>query len=69
MKTYKLDARAGSNFFAVSDAAKQIAVTNSCIVEFIFNEITCLVDSNTNLDLLYRDYKNAQIQPIFKNNQ
>lgn len=59
MKNYKLDASAGSNFTDVSKKAKQIAKEKGVTVEFDFNGVQCLVNANTNLDLLYRDYSNS----------
>lgn len=56
---YKLDTSAGNNFSTVSEKAKQIADEKNVTVEFEFNGVTCLVDKNTNLDWLYRDYSNS----------
>jgi len=58
---YKLDTSAGNNFSTVSEKAKQIATEKSVTVEFEFNGVICLVDKNTNLDWLYRDYSNSWI--------
>jgi len=55
---YKLEANWGMNFHQVSEKAKQIATEKSVVVEFEFNGCICLVNSNTNLDWLYRDYCN-----------
>lgn len=56
---YKLDTSAGNNFSTVAEKAKQIATEKNVTVEFEFNGVTCLVDKNTNLDWLYRDYSNS----------
>lgn len=56
---YKLNTKAGNNFSAVSEKAKQIATEKNIVVEFEFNGIICLVNKNTNLDWLYRDYSNS----------
>lgn len=56
---YKLKTNAGNNFSTVSEKAKQIATEKSVTVEFEFNGIICLVDKNTNLDWIYRDYSNS----------
>lgn len=56
---YKLDTSAGNNFSTVAEKAKQIATEKKVTVEFEFNGVTCLVDKNTNLDWLYRDYSNS----------
>lgn len=56
---YKLDASIGNDFNSVSKKAKEIAKEKSVTVEFEFNTIICLVDANTNLDWLFRDYMNA----------
>ncbi len=59
MKNYKLDARAGNNFTDVAEKAKQIANEKGVTVEFDFNGVQCLVNANTNLEWLYRDYSNS----------
>lgn len=59
MENYKLDASAGSNFTDVSKKAKQIANEKGITVEFDFNGVTCLVNKDTNLEWLYRDYSNS----------
>lgn len=56
---YKLDTSAGNNFSTVSEKAKQIAIEKDTTVEFEFNGVKCLVDKNTNLEWLYRDYSNS----------
>lgn len=56
---YKLNASAGNNFSTVAEKAKQIATEKNVTVEFEFNGVTCLVDKNTNLEWLYRDYSNS----------
>ena len=59
MENYKLDARAGDNFDDVAKKAKQIAKEKGVTVEFDFNGVQCLVNANTNLEWLYRDYSNS----------
>jgi hypothetical protein len=56
---YKLNANAGNTFTTVSEKAKQIATEKNVTVEFEFNGAICLVDKNTNLAWLYRDYSNS----------
>ncbi len=56
---YKLNTSAGNNFSTVAEKAKQIATEKNVTVEFEFNGVICLVNSNTNLDWLYRDYSNS----------
>ena len=56
---YKLNTSAGNNFSTVSEKAKQIATEKSVTVEFEFNGVICLVNKDTNLDWLYRDYSNS----------
>lgn len=58
---YKLKTSIGNDFTTVSEEAKQIATDKKTTVEFEFNECICLVNSTTNLDLLYRDYMNHWI--------
>lgn len=58
---YKLDTMPGDDFHSVAKKAKEIAYQQSTTVEFDFNGITCLVDSPTDLELLWRDYHNAHI--------
>ncbi len=60
MKNYKLDAwKAGNDFTSVVKKAKNIAAEKGLIVEFGFNGVCCLVNENTNIDRLYRDYSNS----------
>lgn len=59
MKSIKLDASAGATFSRVAETAKEKATEQKCWVEFEFNGVICRVDSNTNLDWLYRDYSNS----------
>ena len=59
MKNYKSDASVGSNFTDVSQKAKQIANEKGLTVEFEFNGVTCLVNKDTNLEWLHRDYSNS----------
>lgn len=58
MENIKLNPTCGSMFGNVAKEAQNTATDNqNC--EFDFNGIKCVVDQNTNLDSLYRDYKNA----------
>lgn len=59
MKNYILGTDAGDHFSRVAEKAKQIATEKNVTVEFEFNGITCLVNANTNLGWLYRDYSNS----------
>jgi hypothetical protein len=59
MSNYKLDTSVGNDFTTVSEKAKQISTEKNATVEFEFNGVTCLVNKNTNLDWLYRDYSNS----------
>lgn len=59
---YKLNTGAGDNFSTVAEAAKKVASHQDFkhpAVEFEFNGIVCLVDKNTDVSFLYRDYANA----------
>lgn len=58
---YKLNAGAGDEITKVAKKAKEIAKARNTTVEFVFNDITCLVDTNTVVDWLVRDYMNAHI--------
>lgn len=49
----------GGTFDDVALEAKATATRKSCIVEFEFNGVTCLVSSKTNLQWLLRDYLNS----------
>ena len=55
METYKLEAGCGSMFGNVAKEAKELAKIHG-VVEFDFNGKTCLVNKDTNIDWLYRDY-------------
>lgn len=59
MKNYKLETGCGNCFDNVSQRAKDIAIEKNIVVEFDFNGVKCLVDKNTNLDYLLRDYSNS----------
>ena len=56
---YKLNTNAGNNFSTVSQKAKEISTKKNVTVEFDFNGIKCLVNKDTNLEWLYRDYSNS----------
>ena len=51
--------RPGDHFTEVSENAKQIATEKMVTVQFDFNEVICLVNHNTNLEWLNRDYSNS----------
>ncbi len=59
MENYKLDSSAGSDFKDVAKKAKQIATEKEVLVEFDFNDVCCVVNKNTNLEWLLRDYSNS----------
>lgn len=56
---YKLETSCGNDFSTVAMKAKEIAIGRKVLVEFEFNEVFCLVDHNTNTELLLRDYHNS----------
>lgn len=53
---YKIETGAGDMFSRVAEKAKSLAVDKGFNVEFEFNGIICIVNHQTNLDNLYRDY-------------
>ena len=55
---YKVDTSIGNDFKTVAKKAKEIAIEKNVIAEFEFNGCICLVNSNTNLEWLFRDYMN-----------
>lgn len=55
---YKIESGWGSDFNTVAQKAKEIATARNVVAEFEFNGCVCLVNSETNLDFLYRDYSN-----------
>lgn len=59
MKNYVLQVQAGSLFLNVAQQAKDIAKELWVTVEFTFNGIKCLVDKDTNVYNLNRDYSNS----------
>lgn len=61
MKTITLDTFAGDTFGNVAKLAKETSENFSVNVEFDFNGIKCIVNKNTNLDYLHRDYTHAYI--------
>lgn len=61
MSNFKLHTGGGDHFESVAKKAKQIAEERKLVVEFDFNDVTCLVDSNTVLDWLYSNYCDAHI--------
>ena len=67
-KNYRIETSCGDWFENVAQKAKEIAVRGSEIntydaftVEFDFNGVLCLVDKDTNLEWLNRDYCNAHL--------
>jgi hypothetical protein len=60
---YKIDTTVtlGNDFNTITKNAKEIALEKNVIVEFDFNGCTCLVNSSTNLEYLFRDYLNHWI--------
>lgn len=54
-----LETYGGDRFSDVAKEAKSIAIEDNLVVEFKFNGVKCLVDKNTNLDWLERDYHNS----------
>lgn len=59
MENIKYETGAGEHFDNVAANAKLIAEQRKVNVEFDFNGVTCVVDENTNLVNLYRDYSNS----------
>jgi hypothetical protein len=57
MKNFKLETSCGNTFKDVAQTAKKMAI--EIVVEFDFNGVKCLVDKNTNLNYLFRDFKNS----------
>jgi len=61
MKTYKLDDFWGGHINSSIEKAKQVSIEKNMIVEFDFNGVRCLVNKDTDTDLLLRDYMNAHL--------
>lgn len=59
MKRFKMTTHAGNHFDSVAANAKAEATERGCEIEFDFNGINCVVDKDTNLEWLWRDYANA----------
>jgi len=57
----KYDTSAGDMFGHVAREANALALSKDSLVEFDFNGINCVVDGNTDLKLLLRDYHNAHL--------
>ena len=55
----KLRTMAGDSFTTVSNDAKKISIDKNVTVEFEFNDVTCFLDKDTDLELLFRDYCNS----------
>ena len=56
---YKINTGAGDSFTTVAKDAKELATRKNFTCEFDFNGVICVVNANTNLDWLYRDYSNS----------
>lgn len=61
MANYKMDTYLGNDFNSVAMEAKVIAYKENNTVEFDFNGVLCLVNSNTDLNHLFRDFKTSWI--------
>lgn len=61
MKNYILDASLGNSIDKVAEKAKAIAKERDVIVEFMFNNVKCLVDKETFVDNLVRTYLDSHI--------
>lgn len=59
LKNIILPTTCGDWFPKVAERAKEITVRFNRTVEFDFNGVKCLVNKNTNLEWLFRDYQNA----------
>ncbi len=59
MTTYKLKLSFCDDFHESSKKAKTLAANKKTIVEFKFNSVKCLVNKDTNLAWLFRDYLNS----------
>jgi hypothetical protein len=59
MKTIKIEADPGSQFEQVAIEAQQSAELHNALAWFEFNGVKCFVNSQTNLEWLYRDYSNS----------
>lgn len=59
MKKFKMKTGLGGTFDDVALEAKTMAIQKSCVVEFEFNGVICLVNNKTNLKWLLRDYMNS----------
>lgn len=58
---YKLKADPGAHFEKVAEQAITLAGLRNIVVEFVFNEITCIVNASTDPQLIFRDYCNAHL--------
>lgn len=59
---YKLNTDCGNNFHDVSKQAQEISmIKHTPIVEFDFNGVKCIVNKETNLEWLWRDYINSHL--------
>lgn len=57
----KIEIHAGCHFSGAGKIAQKKAIEENTAVEFDFNQVLCVVDKDTNLDWLYRDYNNAHL--------
>lgn len=60
MKKYILKTYGGDTFTEVAQQAKLLTAEKG-VVQFEFNGVECIVDANTNLDWLWRDYLHAHL--------
>ena len=56
---YKLETRVGDTIKNTLNNAKNIALSKNETVEFDFNGIMCIVDSDSNIEYAERDYSNS----------
>lgn len=59
MKKIKIEPNWGGTFDDAAKEAKAVSINKNCIAEFEFNGVVCLVNSQTNLKWLLRDYMNS----------
>lgn len=57
----KIETFIGDSFDKVSERSKQLATKENIRVKFDFNGTVCIVDKDTDIILLYRDYVNSHI--------
>ena len=64
MGNYILDILVGTEFLYAVKQSKTISESNNVVVEFNFNDVTCVVCKNTDPKLLELDYINARQNDI-----